>query len=230
MPPEVVGVPATAYVGSLWALLPAVTAIVLALVTRQVLVALLGGIVVGALLLHGGPLDAAGHTLDLVVAAAADTDKMKIVAFTLLMGGLVGVITAAGGTAGLVSLLSRVVRTPRSGALATWCLGLVVFFDDYASTLLVGNTMRPLTDEQRISREKLSYIVDSTAAPIASLAVVSTWIGYEVSVLGEALRAAQLPADGFDAYGVFLAGLPARFYPLYALAFVFFLAWFGRDG
>src|SRR5690606_6750161 len=120
---------------------------------------------------------------------------------------------------GVVELVSRVAKTPRSGGLATWIMGLVVFFDDYASTLLVGSTMRPITDKLRISREKLSYMVDSTAAPIASLALVSTWIGYEVSVLGDAMKAAGVTGAGFDPYEIFLAGLPSRFYPIFALLF-----------
>lgn len=210
-------------------LLPALVAIALALLLRQVLLALLGGVWVGAALLYGGALTAFPRTLDVVIKVAADADKLKVVTFTLLIGALVGVVAQAGGTKGVVELVSRVARTQRSGSLAAWAMGLVVFFDDYASTLLVGNTMRPITDKLRISREKLSYIVDSTAAPIASLAVVSTWIGYEVSVLGEAMKASGLAGEAWDPYRIFLAGIPSRFYPIFALAFVAMVAITGRD-
>src|SRR5690606_17410885 len=138
------------------------------------------------------------------VRVCADADHVKIIVFTLGMGGIVGVAAGAGGTVGIVQLVSRFAKTPRSSALATWVMGMFVFFDDYASSLLVGNTMRPITDAVRISREKLSYIVDSTAAPIASLALVSTWIGFEVSQLGDAMKAAGFSQDP---YSVFVQGI-----------------------
>lgn len=207
-------------------LLPAALAIALALVTRQVLLSLLGGIILGAGLLHRSALEAFPRALDVIVDVAADTDHMKIIIFTLTMGGLVGLITANGGTGGVIEVLAGRARTVRTGSIATWLMGLVVFFDDYASSLIIGTTMRPVTDRLRISREKLSYMVDSTAAPIASLALISTWIGYEVSVLGDALKSAGIARD---AYEVFLSGLSSRFYQIYALAFVFIVAWLGRD-
>jgi Na+/H+ antiporter NhaC len=206
-------------------ILPAVVAIALALTTRQVLLSLVGGVFTGAALLHG-VVAAPAAAIDLVIATLADKDKLKVVTFTLAMGGLVGVIAASGGTKGIVELVKKRAKTPRSGMLASFAMGLLVFFDDYASTLLVGNTMRPITDSLRISREKLSYIVDSTAAPVASLALISTWIGYEVSVLGDAMKNAGIPGDP---YAVFVSGLPSRFYPVFALLFVVFVAVQGRD-
>lgn len=206
-------------------LLPAVLAIALALVTRQVLISLLGGILAGAMLLSGAALGPAA-TLDLLVGVIADADHVKIIVFTLGMGGMVGVAAQAGGTRGIVERVAGVARSARSASLATWAMGICIFFDDYASTLLVGNTMRPITDRVRISREKLSYIVDSTAAPIASIAIVSTWIGFEVSQLGDAMKASGIEGS---AYEIFLAGIPGRFYPILALAFVGMIAWSRRD-
>ncbi|MEM6731057.1 MAG: Na+/H+ antiporter NhaC family protein [Myxococcota bacterium] len=207
-------------------LLPAVVAIALALVTRQVLLSLFGGIYLGALLLGSNPIRGFGVALDTLVRVAADEDHIKIMMFTLLMGGMVGVITRSGGTAGIVASLIRYAKTPRSASLASWGMGMLVFFDDYASSLLVGNTMRPITDDLKVSREKLAYIVDSTAAPISSLAIVSTWIGYEVSVLAESMAAAGIERD---AYEVFISGLPSRFYQILSLGFVAMVAWMGRD-
>jgi Na+/H+ antiporter NhaC len=206
-------------------LLPAILAITLALITREVLIALVGGVLCGAMLLEGVAHGPAG-ALQILITVTADADHAKIVVFTLGMGGMVGVAAGAGGTRGIVELVSRWAKTPRSGALSTWIMGMAIFFDDYASTLLVGNTMRPITDRLRIPREKLAYIVDSTAAPIASLALVSTWIGFEVSQLADAMKAA-----GFEqsAYSVFLAGIPSRFYPILALCFVAMVAWTQRD-
>lgn len=207
-------------------LLPACLAIGLALISRQVLLALFGGIYTGALLLGSNPLQAFASVFDVMVSSAADLDHTKIMMFTLIMGGMVGIISASGGADGIVASLIRYAKTPRSASLASWGMGMVVFFDDYASTLLVGNTMRPITDGLRISREKLAYIVDSTAAPIASLAVVSTWIGYEVSVLADAMASAGIERDGYE---VFISGLPSRFYQILALVFVAMIAIMGRD-
>lgn len=209
-----------------WALLPALLAIVLALTTRQVLLSLFGGVWLGAWLLCGSFLGAFPGSLDLVTAVVADGDKIKIITFTLLMGGLVGIISVNGGTNGIVQAVARRAHDPRSGSLATWGMGMLVFFDDYASSLLIGTTMRPITDRLRISREKLSYIVDSTAAPISSLALVSTWIGYEVSVLGDAMAAAGIDRDPYE---VFLSGLGSRYYQWLALIFVVIIAVMGRD-
>lgn len=207
-------------------LLPALLAVLLAVVTRQVLLSLFGGVWLGAALLADWAYLGFGDALLTLVAVLADTDRAKVVVFTLLMGGMVGVVGASGGSLGVVAKMSRHATTAKSGSVATWIAGMFVFFDDYASTLLVGSTMRPVTDRLRISREKLSYIVDSTAAPITSLAAVSTWVGYEVSVLGDAMRAAGLERD---AYEVFLAGMPSRFYQVFALAFVLIVAFMGRD-
>ncbi len=209
-----------------WSLLPALVAIVLALVVRQVLVALFAGILVGAALLEGRVGGAFSSSLDVVIAALADADHVKVMVFTLLMGGLVGLISDNGGARGLLAWAQHRARTPQQGMLTTWILGMLVFIDDYASTLLVGSTMRPVTDRLRISREKLAYIVDSTSAPITSLALVSTWVGYELSVLQDALTASDVSVG---AYEVFVSGLPSRFYPWLALAMVGIVAVTGRD-
>jgi len=102
----------------------------------------------------------------------------------------------------------------------------LIFFDDYSNTLIVGNTMRPVTDRHRISREKLAFLVDSTAAPVACVALVSTWIGYEVSLIGDALTKS---GSNLNPFSVFLASLPYSFYPVFALAATFVIAVSGRD-
>lgn len=209
-----------------WALLPALLAIILALVTRQVLLSLFGGVWLGAWLLRGSFFEAFPGSLDIVVKVAADADKVKIISFTLLMGGLVGIISSNGGARGVVAAVASRATTARSGSIATWLMGMLVFFDDYASSLLIGTTMRPITDKLRISREKLSYLVDSTAAPITSLALISTWVGYEVSVLGDAMASAGIERNAYD---VFLSGLGSRFYQWFALLFVLLVAAMGRD-
>jgi Na+/H+ antiporter NhaC len=203
-------------------LLPPLVAIVLALIFRQVIPALVAGIWIGASIRFDGILTGTARLIDhYVVRALADTDHVSIVVFSLLLGGMVGIVSRGGGTHGLVEALAPYATTSRRGQLVTWLLGILVFFDDYANTLLVGNTMRPVTDRLRISREKLAYIVDSTAAPVASIALVSTWIGYEVSLIADSLR--QMGIDQ-DAYGVFLRSLPYNFYPFMTLGFGLMIA------
>jgi Na+/H+ antiporter NhaC len=208
-------------------LIPPFLAIVLALLFHQVVPALVAGIWSGAWIYYGGPLVGALRLIDhYVVNALADSDHVSIVIFSLLLGGMVGIVARAGGTYGLVEALTPYATTSRRGQLVTWLLGILIFFDDYANTLLVGNTMRPVTDRLKISREKLAYIVDSTAAPVASIALVSTWIGYEVSLIGDSIGEIGLDAD---AYGVFLRSLPFNFYPILALAFGLLVAVGKRD-
>jgi len=208
-------------------LIPPFLAIVLALLFHQVVPALCAGIWAGASIYYGGPLVGALRLIDhYVVGALADADHVSIVIFSLLLGGMVGIVARAGGTYGLVEALTPYATNSRRGQLVTWLLGILIFFDDYANTLLVGNTMRPVTDRLRISREKLAYIVDSTAAPVASIALVSTWIGYEVSLIGDSIKEIGLDAD---AYGVFLRSLPFNFYPILALVFGLLVATGLRD-
>lgn len=211
-----------------WSLLPPLAAIALAVWWRRVLLPLLLGVYVGALILAGGnPLTAALRTLaDHLWPAVADFDHLRVISFTVLMGMMVGLVSACGGMQGLVNCLAPLARSRRSGQITCWGLGLLIFFDDYANTVLLGNTWRPISDRLRISRAKLAYLVDSTAAPVAGLAMVSTWVATEVGYIGEGLQAAGLSAD---AYAVFLATIPYRFYALWALVFVLLVAWLQRD-
>jgi Na+/H+ antiporter NhaC len=109
----------------------------------------------------------------------------------------------------------------------TALMGFVVFFDDYANTMVVGNTMRPLTDKLRISRAKLAYLVDATAAPVATVALVSTWIGAMVGFIADA--ESKMPNFNESAYAVFLSSLPYNFYAFFTILFVILIAWSGRD-
>ncbi len=210
--------------------LPPLLSILVALLFRKVIPALFVGLWVGAWIALGSGGVAQG-LLDAfqvyVRGAFGDLDRVSIILFTFMIGGMVGIISRNGGTQGVVDLLVRRANTPRRGQLVTAGLGLAVFFDDYANTLVVGNTMRPVTDRLRISREKLAYLVDSTAAPVACLAFVTTWIGYEVGIVGSAVE----KIDGFDeaAYSIFLHSIPYSFYPLLSIFFVFAVAWTGRD-
>ena len=129
---------------------------------------------------------------------------MKVILFSMLVSGTVELMRIGGGTRALVTAFAKIATTRPKALIGTWCAGLMVFFDDYANCLIVGSSMQPVTDKSKISREKLAYLVDSTAAPVATLALVSTWIGYEVSLMEKALTAA---GSELNAYGFFLEGL-----------------------
>ncbi len=207
-------------------LMPPLIAIALAIIARRALIALFAGIWLGAVFVYGwNPWTALMRVFDThLPGQLADSGHAAIILFTLALGGMVGVIGRSGGSQALVNIMSKRARTRRSGMLTAWISGMVVFFDDYANCLLVGNTVRPFTDERRISREKLSFIVDSTAAPVATIAVVSTWIGYQLGLLDEA----GVPLRG-NAYDTFLSMLPYSFYAIFCMAFVGMIAWSQRD-
>jgi len=209
-------------------LLPPLLAIALALIFRQVVIALFCGIWLGASFLHGlNPVEGLLRALDTyLVQAVGDPSHAAIILFTLTLGGMVGILARSGGIRGVVHAVSRYARTPRSAQIATWGMGLLIFFDDYANTLLVGNTMRSVTDRLRVSREKLSFVVDSTAAPVTSIAFISTGIGYELGLIADAFQSLGIEQN---VYLVFVSTIPYRFYSLLLLAFVFLVAWTGRD-
>jgi Na+/H+ antiporter NhaC len=162
-----------------------------------------------------------------VLHALTDPDHASIILFSLMIGGMVGIISRNGGMQGVVNRLLPLASSPQRGQGATGLLGVIIFFDDYANTLIVGNTMRQVTDRLRVSREKLAYIVDSTAAPVTCVALVSTWIGYEVGLIGEAVQ--RLEGYNEAPYSVFLGSIAYSFYPLLAMFFVFLVAFSGRD-
>lgn len=218
-----------------WSIWPPLIAILMALIFREVYTALLAGIVMGAWLLGGyahglipGMWWALQRIMDTyIIDALSDPDHQAIVVFSMLIGGMVAVISKNGGMQGVVNYLSRYANNPKSGQLVTWFLGVIIFFDDYSNTLLVGNTMRPVTDKLRISREKLAYLVDSTAAPIAAIAFISTWIGAELGYIKDGIAS----IDGLDenAYHVFINSLAYSFYPILTLLFMVMLIVQNRD-
>ena len=231
------------YAPAWYSIVPPLVAILLALIFREVLAALFAGVWLGALAVAGfNPLAATWRTVDtfIVPALADDSGQTQIVVFSLLLGGMVGIIARNGGTLGIVEAVSPVATTPRRGKLATWLAGLTIFFDDYANTLIVGTTMRPITDRLRISREKLAYLVDSTAAPVAAIVPISTWVGYEISLIDQGLQLAaeqnasanpELAASlaSSSAFAVFLTTIPYLFYPLLALVLVALVSYTNRD-
>ena len=199
-------------------ILPPLLAILLAVVVREVVVALTAGVWLGATFAYGfNPFTGLLRTADTyVVGALADADHASIAVFSLLLGGMIGVIAKSGGARGMAEVVTKLAKDRMRGALATWLMGLAIFFDDYSNSLLVGTTMRPITDRLRISREKLAFLVDATAAPVSSFAVISSWVGVEVGYIAD--QYAALGIEG-DPYLVFLQTIPYRFYPILMLFF-----------
>ncbi len=212
----------------LLSVLPPLVAIGLALVVRQVVFSLVSGIWLGAVFLFdydflGGVFRVLDH---FVLGAMTDRNHVQIILFSMLFGGMVGVITRNGGAQGVAAAITRLARTPVGGQLAAWGLAFFLFFDDYANILVRGNLMRPITDRLRVSREKLSFLVDTGAATVASIFLISTWIGYEVGLIDQALRSI---GSQENAYSLFVRTIPYRFYPLLALAFAFLAIVTRRD-
>ena len=146
---------------------------------------------------------------------------------------MIACMIKCGGGGGLVLALSRHAKTPRGGSLLVACLSFMIFFDDYANTLIVGQTMRPIADTLLISREKLAFIVDGIAAPITSISPISSWVGFELSLIENAVDNLNFP-NGESCYEpspflIFVETIPYRFYPVYLLALQLALIATGRE-
>jgi Na+/H+ antiporter NhaC len=223
-------IPAAA--GSWISILPPVLTIAVALTLKRVVPALFLGIWVGAWAINDfgfwGIWTSLLDTFQVFVSnALSNPDHTAIVLFSMMVGGMVGIISRNGGMQGIVNHIVKWADSARHACLATATLGLAIFFDDYANTLVVGNTMRPVTDSMRVSRAKLAYIVDSTAAPVACIAIVTTWIGYEIGLIGDSIE--KMEGLDAEAYLLFLNTIPYSFYPILAIAFVFMVSATGRD-
>ena len=210
------------------ALVPPFTAILLAFATKQVLPSLFISIWAGAAIVnHGNPLAGFAEMIQHYIAGSiAQPWNAAIITYSLTLGGMIGIISKSGGIKAIADWLAVKARTARSGQLVTFVMGLIIFFDDYANTLLVGNTMRPITDRLNISREKLSYICDSTAAPVASMALISTWTAFEMGLIKSAFDILNID---INIYKAFLITIPFRFYSIFTLFFVGAVGFFGRD-
>lgn len=214
----------------LWfSVIPPLIAILFALIFKEVFTALFIGILVGTATMFWYqdttliPAIFKGMFAIVdtyIIEALSERGHMAIIVFSMLIGAMVNIITRNGGMKGVVNILSKYANSPRSGQFVTWLLGIAIFFDDYANTLVVGNTMRPVTDKLKISREKLAYIVDSTAAPITAIAFVTTWIGAELSYIQDGINTIGINES---AYGIFLSSLRYAFYPIFALLFILIL-------
>ncbi|WP_373601105.1 Na+/H+ antiporter NhaC family protein [Paraclostridium bifermentans] len=205
-------------------LIPPIVSIVLAFITKNVVISLFIGILSGGILVNlnnGNILYAIPQSfIDFISRALnslADPWNAGIILQVLVIGGVIHLVAKMGGAKAIAESLARKAKSARGTQIITWLLGLLVFFDDYANSLIVGPIMRPVSDKMKISRERLAFIIDATAAPIAGLAIISTWIGLEVGLINDAFTGIGIEADAF---GIFLQTIPYRFYNILILAFI----------
>ena len=212
---------------SWWRLLPPVTAIVLAVLLRDVTVALIAATLSGCLLYFPvtGFTSAIPMLCNTIVQQMADDVHASVILFTVLLGAMIGLMNDSGGTRAAIDRLSRFADSRRKGMVLTWLMGLVIFFDDYANTLLIGGATQPLSDRLKFSRAKLAFLIDATAAPVAGLAI-STWTAFEIDQVSAGFEAAGIEAD---AGRFFWSTIPYRIYPLLMIGFVAAVAVSGRD-
>ena len=215
------------------ALWPSVLALSLAFITRHIYLSLFLGAWSGAILLRQG--NPATSFLDLfekhLMPALGDPWNVGVLVFTLLMGGLVEVLNANGGMAALAARIVGHDGSRKRAGLGAWIMGWLLFIDGLANAMLVGKTMRPAAERAGMSRHKLAFIVDSTSSPIAGLALISTWVAYELSVIQQGLDQADptWAAANIPPLQILLESLPYRFYNYYILILVFLVIWRGRD-
>lgn len=215
-------------------LIPPLVAIVLAFLTKNVIMSLFVGTLAGTFLVSlvdssfmGALVNSFLDFVSRVLNSLADPWNAGIILQVLVIGGVIHLVAKMGGAKAVAEALARKAKTAKSTQLVTLLLGLAVFFDDYANSLIVGPIMKPVADKMKISRERLSFIIDATAAPIAGLAIVSTWVGLEVGLINDAF--VNGVGQQVDAFGVFLQTIPYRFYNILILFFVFITSFLLKD-
>lgn len=199
------------FVGTFWALVPAVVAIVLALITKEVYSSLFIGIAMGALFFTGfNPV----ATFDQVVNGGlikvlSDSYNVGILIFLVVLGAMVALLNKSGGSKAFGEWAAKNIKSKAGALLATWFFGVLIFVDDYFNCLTVGSVMRPVTDKYKISRAKLAYIIDATAAPVCIIAPISSWAAAVTGFV-----------EGEDGLGLFMKAIPYNYYAIMTMVFI----------
>ena len=206
------------FIGTWWALIPPLLAIILAFITKEVYSSLFIGVAVGALLYSGfHPWVSFVNFFEIM----KNSMNLNILIFDVLLGMIIVLMAKSGGSAAYGKWAGTKIRTKRSALLATMGLGVLIFVDDYFNCLTVGSVMRPVTDQQKVSRAKLAYIIDATAAPVCIIAPISSWAAAVNS---------YVPADaGISGFQLFLRTIPYNLYAILTLVMVFFICFTGFD-
>ncbi|OBW92131.1 Na+/H+ antiporter NhaC family protein [Gallibacterium salpingitidis] len=221
------------YSSSIWSVVPPLLALTLAMITRRVLLSLSVGIIVGALMLTAGsPLNAAIYIKNSVLSLVygeegLNHNNVNIIIFLLMLGALTSLLTVSGSNQAFASWAQKHIKGRRGAKLLTACLVFFTFIDDYFHSLAVGAIARPVTDKFKVSRAKLAYILDSTAAPMCVLMPISSWGAYIMTLVAGLLTTHAIA--GYSPMGAFVAMSAMNYYALFALFSVFFVAYFSFD-
>ena len=215
-------------------LMPTFLAIVLVFITKNILFSLLIGFISGVIIITTSYATSIfqfvpmffNNTIDSIKNVALDIENIEVAILCLAIGGMVEIVKASGGFDALAQKLTIRIDTPREAGITAGLLGLLIFFDDYANAFIVGTIMKPIVDRVKVSREKLAYIVDSTCAPVTGIALVSSWIGVEVSSIQTGLDSI---GSNLDSFSLFINSIPYSFYCIFAISFVFIGSLLDRD-
>ncbi|MCR5606299.1 MAG: Na+/H+ antiporter NhaC family protein [Treponema sp.] len=201
-------------IGTFWSLLPPIVAIALALITKEVYSSLFIGIVIGAIFISAGsfPTFLSSIFSDGIVKQLSSSGNAGILVFLVVLGTMVALMNKAGGSAAFGRWAKAHIKSRIGAQIATICLGILIFIDDYFNCLTVGSVMRPVTDKYKVSREKLAYIIDSTAAPICIIMPISSWAA---AVSGF--------VKGEDGLSLFIKAIPYNFYALFTILMMFLI-------
>lgn len=210
-----------------WAVVPPLLTIALAIITKEVLLSLFVGVYTGCLIIVGGnPLTGMEKMVEIILAKLTLPWNMQVLIIVVLLGGMIGLLTRSGGSTAFGNLLGRKIKTKKGAQGATWLIGIIIFFDDYFNALTNGAIMRPISDKFGISREKLSYIIDSTAVGICLVVPLSSWVAFICSLIGDSFATAGVEQDSFKA---FLLCIPFNYYAWLSLIMVIVVVYLGLD-
>ena len=215
----------TPFAGTFWSLLPPIVAIVLALISKEVYSSLFLGCLVGALLVSNfAPWETLVQLVEGdngIVTTVSDAGNIAIIVFLVVLGIMVDLMNKTGGSEAFGRWATKTVHTRAGAQLMTMLLGVLIFIDDYFNCLTVGSVMRPVTDRQKVSRAKLAYLIDATAAPVCIIAPVSSWAAAVTSSVPE--------GSGINGFTMFLRTIPYNYYALLTLVMSLFLIFTGTD-
>lgn len=208
-------------------LIPALTAIAAAFITKRVLLSLFLGIFAGALILNNfNPFLGLEFSLDTIVASVTDEWNTKLLIFNLLMGSGIAFIWRLGGSSAITKKADKFIKNPKQAGVSAWLLGIIIFFNDYINTAIVGNVFRDIFDKYKIPREKLAYILDSTAAPVATF-FISDWIAFQIGMIKSGLDNAGIKDT--QPITVFFQSIPFNIYCIFTLVLVGIVVYTGKD-
>ena len=222
-----------------WSVVPPLLTIALAIITKEVLLSLFIGVFTGSLIIaNWNPLGALEQMVQLLVGtytedeefvisgSLTDPSNVQVLIIVTMLGGLIGLMVRSGGSRAFGDLLAKKIKTKKGTQFTTWLIGLLIFFDDYFNALTNGAIMRPISDKYGISREKLSYIIDSTSVGICLLVPISSWVAFICSLISESYKTAGVEADAFK---VFVTTIPYNYYAILSIVMVVVVIATGMD-